>query len=276
MVIGDTNFRGAQPANPAEEADGAPPARRIKRGFAAAWHDVLDLILPPVCLGCDTRLMAHDALCAACWRKIDFIRPPLCDRLGIPLPYDTGARTVSAAALADPPDVDRARAVARFDGLMRDLVHGLKFSDSHNGRRLFGRWLAGAGSEILADADVLVPIPLARWRLLTRRYNQAQILAAEISRLSGKPVDALTLVRRRSTKAQVGLSRTERRRNVAGAFAVPAAAVPRVAGRAIVLVDDVITTGATASAAARALTKAGARKVDVLALAIVADRGNTA
>jgi hypothetical protein len=116
----------------------------------------LDLLLPPVCLGCQARILDHDALCPRCWRQITFIRPPLCDRLGIPLTVDTGGVMLSAAAIADPPDYDRARAVAQFDGLMRVLIHGFKFHDSHNARRLFGRWLAVAGAEVLADADVLV------------------------------------------------------------------------------------------------------------------------
>ncbi|HEY8127849.1 MAG TPA: ComF family protein [Hyphomicrobium sp.] len=221
---------------------------------------------------CPRLIMDHDALCPACWRRIDFVRPPLCDRLGVPLPFDTGAPMLSAAAVAEPPDYDRARAVARFDGLMRVLIHGFKFHDSHNARRLFGRWIADAGSELLSDADLLVPVPLARWRLLSRRFNQAQILAAEAGRRTGKPVNPFALVRSRSTPHQIGLSRAQRMRNVAGVFRVPANELPKVSGKAIVLVDDVITSGATASAAATALKRAGARRVDVLALAIVSER----
>ena len=200
--------------------------------------------------------MAHDALCPACWRRIDFVRPPLCDRLGLPMPYDTGGPMLSAAAVADPPDFDRARAVASFDGLMRELIHAFKFHDTHNARRLFGRWLAEAGAEILAEADVLVPVPLSRWRLLTRRFNQAQILAAEAGRRAKKPVKPFALVRSRSTAHQVGLTRAQRLRNVAAVFHVPQSEMPEVSGKAIVLIDDVITTGATASAAATALKRA--------------------
>ena len=256
----------------------SPPRMPRRRRLSAAGRNILDVILPPVCLGCDSRLLQHDALCPACWREIDFIRAPLCDRLGIPLPYDTGGTMISAAAAADPPQYNRARAVARFDGLMRDLIHSLKFADTHDGRRLFGRWLLGAGEDILREADVLVlvPVPLARWRLLTRRYNQAQILAAEAGRLAGKPVAPMALIRARRTRPQVGLTRSERKKNVSGAFQVPASAIPQVAGKAVVLVDDVITTGATVSAAARALKRAGARSVDVLALAIVSDPGHIA
>jgi ComF family protein len=242
------------------------------RSLARLRRASLDLLLPPICLGCHVRIMDHDALCPSCWRQISFIRPPLCDTLGVPLNVDLGGPTISAAALADPPDYDRARAVARFDGLMRVLIHGFKFHDNHNARRLFGRWLTVAGEELLADADILVPVPLARWRLLSRRFNQAQVLAAEIGRRAGKPVNAFALVRSRSTGHQVGPTRVQRLKNVAGVFRVPANELPNVSGKAILLVDDVITSGATASAAAIALKRAGARRVDVLALAIVSER----
>ena len=244
--------------------------------FARLRRATLDMLLPPVCLGCRTRIMDHDALCPSCWRQINFVRPPLCDRLGLPLAIDTGldsgAPTLSAAAIADPPDYDRARAVANFDGLMRVLIHGFKFHDTHNARRLFGRWLAEAGRELLAEADLIVPIPLARWRLLARRFNQAQILAVEAGRRAGKPVNPFALQRTRSTAHQIGLTRAQRMRNVAGVFRVPQSELPAISGKAIVLIDDVITSGATASAATRALKRAGARKVDVLALAIVSER----
>lgn len=255
-----------------ENDDGTPPRARetrLLRPIFQLGRAALDVVLPPLCLGCGTRIMAHDALCPACWRQIDFVRPPLCDRLGLPMPFDTGGRMVSAAAVSDPPDFDRARAVAHFDGLMRQLVHAFKFHDTHNARRLFGRWLAEAGRELLSDADILVPVPLARWRLLTRRFNQAQILAAEAGRLAGKPVKPFALARIRSTAHQIGLTRAQRSRNVAGVFRVPASELATISGKAIVLIDDVITSGATASAAAKALKRAGARRVDVLALAIV-------
>jgi ComF family protein len=230
---------------------------------------IANSIVPPVCLGCHGRSADHDALCAACWGPMDFIGAPLCDRLGIPLPFDTGGVMLSAAAVADPPDYDRARAVAAFDGTIQKLVHGFKYSDRHDGRRLFGRWMVAAGAAILADADVLIPIPLNRWRLLHRRFNQSAILANEVSRLTGVPAAPLALERVKRTSSQVGLSSTERLANVAGAFLVPKARRSLVTGKRVLLIDDVITTGATVNAAARALRKAGASHVDVLALAVV-------
>ena len=183
--------------------------------------------------------------------------------------YDSGSAIVSAAALADPPEYDRARAVAHFDGVVRNMIHGLKYADRHDGRRLFARWLSSAGDELLADADLLVPVPLHRWRLLQRRFNQAAILAQELARLRGMPWHPDALARVRRTPQQVGLTRDQRRRNMAAAFQVCASALPAITGRKIVLIDDVITTGATVEACARVLKAAGAFQVDVLAVAMV-------
>lgn len=246
-------------------------ARLVVRLIPAVLADIM---MPPLCLACRAPLLAHDALCPNCWSGVEFIRPPLCDRLGLPMPFDTGGVMISAAAAADPPPYDRARAVARFSGVMRDLVHDLKFRDRHDARRLFGRWLVEAGRDFLGDADVAVPVPLGRWRLLRRRFNQAAILAEDVARLAKLDYEPLALVRARATEAQVGLSRRQRLDNVRGAFAVPPESRHRIAGRRIVLIDDVITTGATVGAAAKVLKKAGAARVDVLALALVTDVGH--
>jgi ComF family protein len=220
---------------------------------------------------CRARIGAHHLLCAACWREVDFIGPPLCDALGIPLPFATGERTVSAAAVARPPAWDRARAVAHYSGAMRTLVHQLKYADRHDGRTLLARWLADAGRELLPGADAIVPVPLSRLRLILRQFNQAAVLAGELSRRTGVPMEPLLLERIRATRSQVGMTREQRRRNVAGAFGVPPRRRAGLAGRNILLVDDVLTTGATADACARTLKRAGAARVDVLTLALVTD-----
>jgi ComF family protein len=239
----------------------------MRRALVAAS----DVIMPPLCLACHEPLGVHDALCASCWSGIDFIRPPLCDRLGLPMPFDAGGVMVSAAAIADPPAYDRARAVAHYTNVMRTLIHNLKFRDRHDARRLFGRWLAEAGAGLIGEADVVVPVPLGRWRLLQRRFNQAAIVAHEVARHAGLAFEPLALVRPRATRTQVGLTRRQRHENVRGAFAVPSSRSACIRGRNVLLIDDVITTGATAGACAKALKKAGAAKVDVLALALVAD-----
>ena len=230
-----------------------------------------DLLIPPLCIACRATLERHRSLCAACWLGIDFIRAPLCDRLGIPLPFDTGGVMVSAAALAVPPDYDRARAVARHDGTMRALVHGLKYNDNQNNVGLLARLLAEAARDLLPDTHLVVPIPLERWRLWSRRFNQSAVVGQRLAIDAGIKFDPMLLLRTRRTKSQVGLSLRDRQMNVKGAFALIEGGKHAVKGRNILLVDDVITTGATISAAARALRRAGAARVDVAALALVTD-----
>jgi ComF family protein len=253
----------------------AEPATNILRPVGQlcgkAAGKIADFILPPLCLVCRTPVQGHGGLCADCWRGIDFIEPPRCDRLGIPLPYPSVGPIISAAALADPPRYDRARSVARYGGVMRDLIHGLKYGDRHEGVRLFCRWLVHSGADILRGADILVPVPLARTRLWSRRFNQSALLARAIARARNLPHDPLALERIRRTASQVGLSPEQRKRNVAGAFRVPQRRRKAVVKQNIVLIDDVITTGATANACARTLKRAGAARVDVLALARVVD-----
>lgn len=249
------------------ESSGAAqgPAYRRWLSYAA------DLVFPPVCLACQSALTAHDALCPKCWSQIDFISAPLCDRLGLPMPYDTGGRMISALAVAEPPSYDRARAVAHFSGVMRELVHELKYGDRLAARRLLVRLMLQAGSELINEADVVVPVPLSRRRLIARRFNQAALLAQDVARIRKLAYEPLVLLRTRATPQQVGLTRAERKLNVRGAFAVPPEQASRVAGRRVLLIDDVITTGATCGAAARALRRAGAMQIDVLALALVTD-----
>jgi ComF family protein len=245
---------------------GAPEA-----GTAFGWRGLprlaVDLVLPPVCVVCRAPISSHGLLCGPCFSGIDFIAAPLCQRLGVPLPYDTGEPYLSAAAIAAPPDYDRARAVARYAQTMRDLIQSFKYRDRHDGLRLFTRWLARAGSDLLADADVLVPVPLYRSRLWSRRCNQSALLARGLERDTGVPADCFVLRRTRRTASQVGLSAAQRKRNVAGAFKVSPSGAPVIAGKSVLLVDDVITTGATVEACARVLKRAGSARVDVLALA---------
>lgn len=274
MIQVDEGLGGAMQGEGYERGDAQQTralGRRIAEGLGRVWRAGLDTLVPPLCLNCRVPLGSHDAICAPCWRQIRFIRQPLCDRLGIPLPYDTGTTTVSAAALADPPDWDRARAVAHFGPVMRDLIHAFKYADRHDARRLFGRWLASAGAELLADADMIVPVPLHRWRLLGRKYNQAQLLAGEVALQAPVPVEPFLIERVKATAPQVGLTEAERRSNLSGAFRVSDGGRKHIAGARLLLVDDVITTGSTAAACARVLRRAGAARIDVLALALVTD-----
>jgi ComF family protein len=232
-------------------------------------RNALGVIYPPACIACGAATGEAHTLCARCWGEIRFIERPFCERLGTPFAVDLGMPLLSPAATADPPVFERARAVARYDDVARGLVHRLKYGDRLELARALGAMMARAGSELLADADVIVPVPLHRGRLWWRRFNQAMSLSSVISRLSGVPADAFLLARVRATHSQVGLTRHQRAENLQGAFRVPDDAKLRLKEKRVVLVDDVITTGATANAAARALLRGGARAVDVLAFARV-------
>jgi ComF family protein len=200
---------------------------------------------------------------------VSFIAPPYCERLGIPFVYDPGPGILSMEAIADPPAYGRARAAVRYGDVARDLVHRLKYGDRLDLAISMGRWMARAGRELLDDADALVPVPLHWRRLWGRRFNQAAALAKAAAADSGVPVLTGALRRMRATSQQVGLSRSARAMNVQGAFAVTEDGKATIHGKRLVLVDDVLTSGATVDACARALLRAGARNVDVLVFARV-------
>jgi predicted amidophosphoribosyltransferase len=172
----------------------------------------LDLVFPPTCLACPKATAGHGTLCAVCWSRVSFIERLYCERLGTPFPYDLGAEGLqSLDAIANPPVYARARAVARFDdGPVRTLIHRLKYSDRTELAKPLGLWMARVGRELLAEADLLVPVPLHRRRLVWRRFNQANALAASIARACGKKVDPFVLARVKATPPQVGLSRVRR------------------------------------------------------------------
>jgi ComF family protein len=220
---------------------------------------------PPTCFGCGGATGEPHTLCARCWSEIQFIERPYCERLGTPFAVDLGMALLSPAAIADPPVFERARAAARYDVVARKLVHRLKYGDRLELGRALGAMMVRSG----ADAEIVVPVPLHRWRLWWRRFNQAMALASVIAKRSGLPCDPSLLTRVKATKPQVGLSKAQRGENLQGAFRVPAQAKPRLAGKRVLLVDDVMTTGATANAASRALLRGGAKAVDVLVFARV-------
>jgi ComF family protein len=250
----------------------------VRSAATRAGRGLVDLVYPPTCIGCASAVSEPHALCPACWRALPLIERPFCERLGTPFAADFGGPLLSPAALADPPVFGRARAVARYDGLARDLVHRLKYGDRLDLAPAMALWMSRAGAELLADLraenGVIVPVPMHRLRLWRRRMNQAAVLSKALQRLEkgqGSPV-ALALeglARRRATRPQVGLSRAERAVNLQGVFAVPDRARAQVEGRRVLLVDDVLTTGATANAAARVLIRAGATAVDILVFARV-------
>lgn len=249
----------------------AQRARPLRFGrLGGAVGRAVRTILPPNCLACGVPTSSEGALCPECWNGLRLIERPFCDRLAIPFTYDLGEGTLSAEAIADPPPFGRLRAVALFDGTARQLVHAVKYRDHLELVRWMAAWMARAGADVLDQADVIVPVPLHWRRLWWRRFNQSAALAAALARIAAKPASLAALKRVRSTPKQVGLGAKARAENMRGAFRVTAEGRPEIAGRRVLVIDDVYTTGATVKAVTRALKRAGAVDVDALVFARVA------
>ena len=257
QAAGETNMTHSLSTSPPS------PARWRRLGAAA-----LDLLLPPLCLGCDTDVAGGQTLCAACWGRIHFITAPYCACCGAPFETPVGDGMLCAGCIATPPVFARARAPMLYDDASRHLVLSFKHSDRLHPAAALAGWMLRAGADLWETADLIVPVPLHRWRLFKRRYNQAALLALRLGRLTARPVAVDALLRTRPTPTQGHLGRKEREANVKKAFKVTRRGAG-VAGKHIVLVDDVLTTGATVNACSATLLAAGAARVSVLTLARV-------
>jgi ComF family protein len=240
----------------------APPEARGWRPWITA---ALDLVFPPLCPVCERLLGAgrRDPLCGVCWANLERIAPPWCRCCGVPLGIDG----LCGACRSRRPRFAYARAALRYGDLAREAIHAFKFGGRRTLADPLGDLLAGLGLSALPGAapDVLVPVPLHPRRARERGYNQALLLARRLERAWGVPVVADALRRAVATQPQADLDAAARKRNVRNAFAVNYPEL--VAGRHVVLVDDVLTTGATAGECAMSLRRAGAATVGVLTVA---------
>jgi ComF family protein len=245
---------------------------RLAASARRAAHGALDLLLPPRPLdeapGQRTSVQWR-GLTPPAWSRIAFIEVPFCDTCGVPFDFDQGLGSRCAACSREAPAFDHARAACVYDEHVSDLILKLKHADRTDLSGLFARWIARAAADLLPQIDGVVPVPLHRWRLLRRRYNQAAEIARPLAHQARLAYWPDVLVRRRSTGTQSGKSGDARRENVAGAFTVSPGGRRQVEGRRILLVDDVLTTGATAEGCALALRAAGAAGVDVAVIARV-------
>lgn len=237
----------------------------------ATGRRALDLLLPPHCATCDAPVERHGQLCAACFRDLSFITEPCCAHCGLPFAHaaEAGPSGECAACLAHPPPWGRARAGLAYDGRARHLVLPFKYADRTELAAALVPPMLRAGAALLREAELLVPVPLHRRRLLSRRYNQAVLLARALARATGLTLLPDALIRSRATPRLASLGAAERARTVEGAFILRPARGPAIAGRRVLLVDDLLTSGATAAACAKVLLAAGAAGVDVLVAARV-------
>lgn len=230
---------------------------------------MVDMILPPRCIVTGDLVGAQGAISGAAFRGLDFVGAPFCDACGLPFTFEAEAGALCTACLTERPVFGCARAAVIYNDASRTMILGFKHGDKMHAVAAFTPWMLRAGQEVIAAADIIVPVPLHRRRLLARRYNQAMVLAAAVARSSGKEVIPDLLARVRATPSQGHLKVKERQKNVARAFAVRARYKDLIAGKNVVLIDDVYTTGATVKECAKVLMAAGTACVNVLTLARV-------
>lgn len=238
------------------------PAALRRAGTAA-----LQLVFPPRCIACGEAVGMDFGLCGACWAETHFLTELTCDSCGAPLPGASQDAVLCDHCLAAHPPWSRGRAALGYSGTGRKIVLALKYADRLDLARPAGAWMARAAADLIDPETLIAPVPLHRLRLVRRRYNQAALLAQELARLCDRPCIPDLLRRTRATPRQDGHDRETRFANVAGAIAITPRHAATIAGRPVLLVDDVITSGATLSAATEAALAAGAARVDVVALA---------
>jgi ComF family protein len=230
---------------------------------SASLRELLDFALPPRCAGCGTIVQEVHSFCPDCWTQVEFLGDSGCATCGMPLEATDAEEC--GACIARPPRIQRTRSAVAYDELSRSLAIRLKYGRKVALARTMARYMAPL---IRSDDDsILVPVPLHRGRLWQRGFNQSALVAAEMSRRTGIQSVSRLLKRVKRTPALKGMSIAQRKRTVAGAFSVDPSA--ELAGRTVVLVDDVLTTGSTAEACAKALKRAGAERVELVSWARV-------
>lgn len=248
----------------------SPNASKVlKETIETGIKTLRDWVVPPTCLMCDAIVSQPGGCCAKCWGTVRFVARPYCEILGAPFSYDMGEGALCADAIANPPPFRRARAAVLYDKPIHKLVSGLKYSDRLDLAPWMANWMVRAGRQLFEDAPIVIPIPLYKTRMFARRYNQSAELARTICKSRKLDFKPEMLVRIRKTKQQVGLTREERAKNMAGVFRVPSEFKVELKNKPILLIDDVFTTGATVSSATKALKRIGVSSVDVLTFARV-------
>ncbi len=254
---------------PGEKRSDTQVSKELFNQLKRAFHLVLDAVFPQSCPVCGQLVQSEGGLCLSCWQELDLISAPVCERLGVPLHYELGQNAWSAAALVDPPDYDRARGAVLYNGPAQELIKRFKFYGEVRLSRFLSSCMLSAAAELVLPESIFVPVPLHTSRLRERTYNQSALLARDLAgRFESRVVlDGLARIRR--TNQQVGLKKEARTKNVQNAFVVSSHFLADVYGAPVILVDDVLTTGATVEECTRVLQQAGASRVDVLVFALV-------
>lgn len=230
------------------------------------FNRLLNFIFPPQCLQCDARVPNHGTLCLPCWQQVRFISDPVCECCGLPFEFaESGA--MCADCLHTRPPYAQARSALCYDDHSNKLITRFKYADQTHLAVTYAPWLIVAGRELIAQTDVIIPVPLHYVRLVSRRFNQSVLLAQALSKKTGLPTLPDALVRTRHTRRQTGLTRKQREDNVKGAFLLRPKCAHAIKGKTLLLIDDVLTTGSTIEQCTKALLKAGAMRVNVLTLA---------
>lgn len=235
--------------------------------IGATTRMLADLLFPPRCPSCQEQVAGDGNFCAPCFSKLRMIDAPMCSCCGIPFVVSVEADMCCPTCLETTPEFQMARAALVYDAVSAPLITALKFHDQWAGLNRYVQMMLRAGQPVLLGAELLVPVPLHWRRLWRRRFNQSALLAYGISKQKAIVCAPQLLQRVLHTKPQARLDKAERMKNVKHAFAVPDDAREMLHDKIVVLVDDVVTTGATVNACARALKRAGAKEVRVLSLA---------
>lgn len=240
------------------------PAASLAR---SALRPILDFALPPRCPGCGAVTEAPHRFCLGCWSALGFLGEPCCARCALPFDYGEHTAVICAGCLADPPPFDRLRAAVAYGEIARSVALKLKYGGRPGIAETMARFMARHLDE--EAGTILAPVPLHRWRIWRRGYNQSALIARSLARRAGLEARLDLLSRVKATPVLRGMGPRERHEAVRAAFRVPAGHRAALKGRAVTLIDDVYTSGATASACARALKRGGAARVNILCWARV-------
>lgn len=240
---------------------------RLRAFLKARLNDGIDLLWPPVCPACGTSVQDAARLCVDCWESMTFVAPPQCVCCGLPLPDAFDDETLCGECLRAHPPFDRARSACIYDEASRALILPFKHADRTDLLPAIMNLMQRPVGPLLAQSHMVAPVPLHWTRLLSRRYNQAALISNRLGKQGKIPSVPDLVVRKKRTPSQGGQSKRGRQRNVKGAFRVPKRYRPAIRDKRVLLVDDVMTTGATVSEVSRVLLRAGAGNVDVITFA---------